>query len=100
MNLEVKQSVTPHDQGWWDWSVWLDGPAEELDEIKYVEYVLHPTFSPPTRKVSDRDTNFRLDARGWGEFNIKIRVHTDDDDEDVTVLEHWLELDEIAPTKE
>jgi transcription initiation factor IIF auxiliary subunit len=100
MDLEVKQNVTPHDQGGWDWSIWLDGPAEDLDEIKYVEYILHPTFSPPMRKISNRSTNFRLDARGWGEFNIKIRVHTDEGDDDMFVMEHWLELDETAPTKE
>ena len=100
MNLEVKQNVMPHDKGWWDWSVWLDGSTEDLDEIKYVEYVLHPTFPKPMRKVSNRDSNFRLDERSWGEFNIKIRVHTDDGDDDMIVLEHWLELDELAPTKE
>ena len=103
MNLKVSQNVTPHDKGWWDWSVWLDGPENELDEIKFVEYVLHPTFSKPVQMVSNRDTNFRLSARGWGEFNIKVRVHIDDDDDGdddtVIVLDHWLELDEIALTK-
>lgn len=98
MNLKVKQSVTPHHEGWWNWSLWLEGPEEELDEIEYVEYILHPTFPNPVQKISDRSTNFRLNARGWGEFSIKVRVHTHDDDE-VIVLDHWLELDEIAPAK-
>jgi hypothetical protein len=98
MNLKVKQSVTPHDEGRWNWSLWLDGPEEELDEIEYVEYILHPTFPKPVQKISDRSTNFRFDARGWGEFSVKVRVHREDDDE-VIVLDHWLELDEVAPTR-
>jgi hypothetical protein len=97
MDLKVKQAVVPHDEGWWNWSLWLEGAEDDLDEIEYVEYILHPTFPNPVQKVSDRSTNFRLSTRGWGEFNVKVRVHTDDDE--VIVLEHWLELDEIAPTK-
>jgi hypothetical protein len=98
MDLKVKQAVVPHDEGWWNWSLWLEGPEDDLDEIEYVEYILHPTFPSPVRKVSDRRSNFRLDARGWGEFSIKVRIHLEDEDE-VLVLDHWLELDEVAPTR-
>ena len=97
MNLKVKQAVSPHDEGWWNWSLWLDGPEDELDKVEYVEYVLHPTFPNPVRKIADRSTNFRLNTRGWGEFSIKVRVHLDDDE--MIVMEHWLELDEVAPTR-
>ncbi|MBL7161086.1 MAG: hypothetical protein ISS57_00660 [Anaerolineales bacterium] len=101
MNLIIRQEVTPSSEGWWDWAVWLEGPEDDLEEVAYVEYVLHPTFPNPVQKVTDRDSGFRLGARGWGEFNIKVRVHfaDDDDDDDVLVMDHWLELDEIAPTR-
>ena len=39
MNLQIRQSVTPYTQGWWEWAVWLDGPEDELDAVKYVEYI-------------------------------------------------------------
>ncbi len=97
MTLHIEQSVTPHAEGWWTWAVWLAGPPEVLAEVEAVEYILHPTFPDPVRKVTDRDTNFRLEARGWGEFQLKARVHIDDS-EDI-LLEHWLELDDIAPAK-
>ncbi len=96
MTLQIRQNVTPNSEGWWDWAIWLDGSQDELAEVTSVEYVLHPTFSNPVQQVKDRSTNFRLQARGWGEFNIKARVHLDGD---VIMLEHWLELDEIAPTR-
>ena len=97
MTLQIRQAATPNEEGWWDWAVWLDGSPNELNQVDYVEYVLHPTFPNPVKKVNDRGTNFRLQARGWGEFNIKVRLHLDDDE--VIMLEHWLELDEIAPTR-
>ena len=80
MNLEIQQEVTPHDEGWWDWAIWLEGPADELEEVEFVEYILHPTFPNPVRKVSNRATKFRMATRGWGEFNIRARVHLDNDE--------------------
>ncbi len=94
--LHLQQSVRPHVEGWWDWSVWLAGDADDLDEVEWVEYILHATFPDPVRKISSRATNFRLNARGWGEFQLKARVHLDDDRQ--LMLEHWVELDdEITP---
>jgi len=103
MNLRIRQEASPSREGWWDWAIWLEG--EDFDDVAYVEYVLHPTFPNPVQKVTDQASNFRLAARGWGEFNIKVRVHFEDDDDDVDdddilVMDHWLELDEIAPAKE
>jgi len=97
MTLEIKQQVTPHDEGWWDWSVWLDGPSTELDAIQEVVYILHPTFPNPVNQIDDRETNFRLKARGWGEFNIQIQVYLKDGSK--IKLDHWLELDQVAPTR-
>jgi hypothetical protein len=97
MTLHIEQSVTPHAEGWWVWAVWLAGPPEILAEVEAVEYILHPTFPDPVRKVTDRVSNFRLEAQGWGEFQLKARVHIDDADD--ILLAHWIELDDIAPTK-
>jgi hypothetical protein len=97
MNLKIQQEVTPHDESWWDWAVWLDGSTDELDEVEYVEYILHPTFPNPVQKINDRATNFRLIRRGWGEFNIQARVHLEN--KEIIHLEHWLELDMLAPAR-
>ncbi len=104
MNLFIRQEASPSGEGRWNWAVWLDGSPDDLEEVAYVEYVLHPTFPNPVRKVTDRASKFRMQTNGWGEFNIKVRIHfaedDDEDDEHVLVMDHWLELDEIAPTKE
>ncbi|MBC8508548.1 MAG: hypothetical protein ISR58_00520 [Anaerolineales bacterium] len=107
MNLYIRQDASPSSEGWWDWAIWLEGSSDDLEDVAYVEYVLHPTFPNPVQKVTNRDSNFRLSARGWGEFNIKARVHFEEDDDgddgdndNLLVMDHWLELDEIAPAKE
>lgn len=58
----------------WEWTVFIETDVETLSQIEYVEYILHPTFPEPVRQVFNRDTKFALTAKGWGTFEIKIRV--------------------------
>ena len=97
MNVQVQQVSSMRRTGWWDWSVWLTGSGADLDQIEFVEYVLHPTFSEPVQRRTDRSSGFRLNASGWGEFLIHIHLHTRDGE--VIELEHWLRLSEAAPSK-
>ena len=94
MNVQVQQDSSMRRTGWWDWSVWLTGSDADLHQIEFVEYVLHPTFSEPVQRQTDRSSGFRLNASGWGEFLIHINVHTRDGK--VIKLEHWLRLSESA----
>lgn len=59
---------------WWKWAVWVDGESKALDDIEFVEWTLHPTFTNPVRKTSDRASNFRLETGGWGTFPIIARL--------------------------
>jgi hypothetical protein len=97
MNVQVQQDSSMRRTGWWDWSVWLTGSKADLDQIEFVEYVLHPTFSEPVQRRADRSSGFRLKASGWGEFMIHLHLHTRDSK--VIKLEHWLRLSESAPSK-
>lgn len=90
MALQVKQDAERIGNRQWKWSVWLDGPDAELDKINDVEYILHPTFPSPVKHVKSRENNFRLDARGWGEFRIYIKVT--DNQGGVEKLDYWLKL--------
>jgi TIR domain/YEATS family len=92
MSLGIKQEATYAGDGHWKWSVWLDGPDAELDEIESVEWVLHSTFPDPIVLVTRRQTRFRLDASGWGAFEINARVRTKAGSE--RHLKHWLRLEE------
>jgi|SRR5215813_986692 len=88
--IRVAQSNRRNDDGYWDWSVWLEGLPDELDGVKSVSYQLHSSFPDPLRKVTNRKTNFRLDSSGWGEFDLYATVTGRDNR--ARVLKHWLTL--------
>ena len=90
MAIKIKQDFEYKGKEWWEWSVWVEGPEQELDEIKHVEYTLHSSFFKPVRKIDDRSSKFRLETAGWGVFTIYAKVFHKDGGE--TLLEHDLEL--------
>ena len=96
MNLVIRQTASyAGDVGGekrWNWSVWIDGPDAELDQVESVEWVLHPTFPHPVVPVTQRQTKFRLDGKGWGEFEINAHVKAKDGRQQH--LTHWLRLAE------
>ena len=74
MPLSIRQDSAYAGGDRWRWSVWLEGPPEELDSIDHVTYILHPTFHEPVREIRDRSTKFRLDTSGWGTFTIHAKA--------------------------
>lgn len=88
LSIRQEQRYLGHDR--WKWSVWLDGPGTELDQIAHVMYILDPTFHDPVREVADRNTNFRLNSSGWGTFTIRAKAVFKDGRE--RALRHDLEL--------
>jgi len=71
---EIYQDAKLNSGGSWNWSVWVEGAADILDKINYVIYTLHPSYSVNERKVTDRQTKFRLDEEAWAPFTIYVRV--------------------------
>jgi transcription initiation factor IIF auxiliary subunit len=90
MALSIRQDEQYTGRDRWRWSVWLDGPPEELDDVDHVMYILDPTFNEPVREVDDRSTNFRIDARSWGIFTLHAKVFHKNGEE--SVLHHDLVL--------
>lgn len=45
-------------------------PANIIDKVTYS---LHPTFANPIRSIKAKP--FRVEERGWGEFDIPIAIH-------------------------
>jgi len=78
MSFEIRQKTTYKGEDWWKWSVWVEAPARELDTIKVVTYVLHPTFRNRVRKIESRATKFRLDSSAWGSFTIRVQIEFKD----------------------
>jgi hypothetical protein len=56
--------------------VYLDADNEDfLDRVERVEYHLHPTFPHPIRVMTNREKNFELLTRAWGQFNLSANVY-------------------------
>ena len=98
MALAIAQDATYLGNDRWRWSVWLDGPSSDLDSVKLVTYVLHPTFHHPVREVTERATKFRLDTTGWGTFTISARVTFNDGREELLTHELVLLYPDGTPT--
>lgn len=69
-NLQVRQESEYIENDKWKWSVWLEGPDDQLDAIESVVYTLHRSFPNPVRTVSERANGFRLESTVWGTFTL------------------------------
>ncbi len=78
------------EEGWFDWSVYIDADEATLKKIKSVTYTLHPTFPEPVRTVTNQAEHFKLSTSGWGEFQIRADILLDND-KTVTKF-YWLDL--------
>jgi predicted component of type VI protein secretion system len=78
MALTTQQEATYDGRRRWTWAVWLEGPAAELDAIRSVTWLLHPTFPNPERTTTDRASKFRIKSAGWGEFTLRAVVERKD----------------------
>jgi hypothetical protein len=61
----------------WGWTIFVEGPEDVLSRIDCVEYTLHPTFRDRIQRVCARGEGpqaFSLAARGWGTFQVGVRV--------------------------
>jgi hypothetical protein len=83
-----KESYKGHD--WWNWAVWIEAKASDLQAVKSVTYTLHSSYNNPIRTIESRKTNFRLKSAGWGEFTIPIEIKLNDGS--VERLKHALKL--------
>jgi transcription initiation factor IIF auxiliary subunit len=96
--MKIEQEYRYKGNDYWNWSVWIDGTDEELDRIDYVKYILHSTFPKPIRKVTDRESNFRLETAGWGVFTIHAKVMMKDGEEEKLTHDLVLRYDDGTPT--
>ncbi len=65
-----------------------------LDNVKRVEYLLHPTFKRRERTNENRSSNFRIEIKAWGTFVVGVTLYkTDDTIEEFKqhMKTHWLE---------
>ena len=63
-SLQVKNTSSYIGNNQWKWTIFVDGPAEELAKVKCVTYHLHETFPNPIQTVCDTAGNFGFTAHG------------------------------------
>ncbi|MCU0359745.1 MAG: hypothetical protein MUF75_03345 [Bacteroidia bacterium] len=91
MPLRIRNNWNYVGEDQWDWEAFIDDSGSgELNNIAYVEYVLHPTFIHPIRKIENRKNKFMLETNGWGTFKLKAFVYKKDGSK--IKLEHEIEL--------
>lgn len=79
MALKLKNRWRYQGNDRWEWEAFIDDEnTGELDKVDLVEYVLHPTFSDPIRRTTDRRNAFALRTAGWGTFELKAFAHLKD----------------------
>ena len=76
--MRIAQDQQYNGGDWWTWSVWIEAPSAELDNVQKVTWRLHPTFPHPVREQTNRDENFRLKTAGWGTFKVRADVTMND----------------------
>ena len=79
---------------WFEWRIFMEEPPEVLSKVERVEYRLHETFPNPIQTVENRETQFALEAEGWGSFDVFITVCLDDGKEEH--LKYYLNLDRAS----
>src|SRR6266540_548750 len=71
MALELRNRWWNRGDVWWDWEAFVDDHGSgELNEVRSVDYVLHPTFARPVREVTDPEGGFVMRAGGLGGFEL------------------------------
>lgn len=81
--------------GWYRWRIFADAPDDVLDNIEYIDYLLHPTFPLPNRRIKYRQSKFALELEGWGSFSMHITVVFKDDK--VEDYDYFLDLGKPWP---
>lgn len=67
-------NVYSYRQNGFYWTVFVHEDATVLQKVRCVQYTLHPTFPTPVQRTCDRTKSFALNAVGWGEFTILLKI--------------------------
>jgi hypothetical protein len=60
--------------GRWEWTAFITGPPNYLQNINSVTYYLHHTFSPNIYTGNKNQQGHPITMTGWGTFEVRARV--------------------------
>jgi transcription initiation factor IIF auxiliary subunit len=72
--MKVKNNFKKLGDNQYSWTIWIEGTKEELDQIEYVSYFLHETFSIRRIVSTNVSEKFARTVMGWGEFLLKVEA--------------------------
>ena len=75
---------------WFEWRVFVDEQTEKIAQVEQVMYRLHPTFQKQVHTITDRNSQFALMTKGWGEFWIQATIFFVDGKKEET--QYYLDL--------
>lgn len=78
MTLAISQEQQYLGHDFWRWRAWISGETADLNQVREVQWFLHPSFSPSEVTTQDRSTGFQLERRGWGTFTLRAELHRSD----------------------
>ena len=91
MSYAIAQDFEYVGKDYWRWRAWIEADGAELDKVKEVVWILHPSFKQSRRVINQRSTNFRLETAGWGIFLLRAEVELKDGE--TLLLTHNLRLE-------
>jgi hypothetical protein len=97
MSYRIEQNFEYAGDDYWRWWAWIECDDTELDNIKEVIWILHPSFEPTQVIASEKSDKFRLETAGWGTFLLRATVSLKDGTK--LPLKHNLRLEYPAFTK-
>jgi hypothetical protein len=74
MSYRIAQDFEYAGNDYWRWSAWIEANDTELDDVREVVWILHPTFKQSRVTVTDRSSKFQLKTAGWGTFVLRADV--------------------------
>jgi len=74
MSYRIAQDFEYAGKDYWRWWAWIDADDSELDQVKHVVWILHPSFKRARVVTAKRSDKFRLTTAGWGTFLLKAEV--------------------------
>lgn len=90
MSYRIGQDFEFVGNDYWRWWAWVDASDSDLDQVKQVTWILHPTFKQSRITIIDRAKKFELRTAGWGTFQLKAEITTKNGE--THVVKHNLRL--------
>jgi hypothetical protein len=91
MSYAIAQDFDYVGNDYWRWRAWIEAEDAELDKVKEVVWILHPSFKEARVVARAKSNKFRLQTAGWGTFLLRAEVVLKDGEK--RLLRHNLQLE-------